>query len=200
MIELQPIAEVQTPLEAMLGQLEDPWLRSNILKRLAQKDLWQELAALGSVLRLRDRAPAHPDLIPQLIQGIKVALDPLDRDPRLWATKLDKAQIDTIGDLLLAELDLLTAFLDDLKRTFNPEGFLWLHQFESLLERREDVAGVHTFLVEHGTAEPTGLVINMFDHEALRFVRSFPVEIAPSSERLARVRRLDPTAWWGFPP
>jgi hypothetical protein len=166
---------------------EERWLRHEVDARLAHDDSWQNVVAAGLLARLAAPAAA-------VWTGNRPP-EPLAR-ARQWAREMTPDQRDTLGALLLAEVDRLLVVLESLTETLECEDPGWQADLRDLCLARDDVEGARLLLMEGGDAgRGTGLVM-VLDTAGGAFVRSLPVQLRVSDERLRHVARFDPTAWW----
>ena len=195
---------LQPPFQEWLDTCTDAWMRDEVAGRATRPDAWQQVAAVGLLTRLREDArAASTEAGPPSMRPEALAV-------RQWFRALDPELWKDVELLLKAELTLLEADLDDLRSDMEPTDPHWLRHLGRFLAGRDDVEGVRVLLLDawrvhsarsfEPTAErPALALVSEFDQAARPFIRMLPRLPPTDDERLRRVRRHDPAAWWAWP-
>jgi hypothetical protein len=186
---VEPLAAISSPV-AEWAAAREPWLRDEITRRLARRDPWQTAVATGLFARLA--IPVDAALAATAVHE-DLAL------PRRWARALEPAAVETLVDLLDAEVQRLLAEVSDLSRAMACDDPGWRAAVLDLCRARDDLEGVRVLLNETLAAERVASMTMVIDAAANRFVQSLPAELALGDTRLERVAILDPEAWWVRP-
>ncbi|MBN1548391.1 MAG: hypothetical protein JW902_17205 [Syntrophaceae bacterium] len=191
-IAVEPFSKIESPVGNWIISINDSWLVDEIQRNIDQNDAWCSAVATGLYARFIE-TPSLSDFVDQTLAGRPNEQLVL---PRIWARNLSEADCRTIEDLGFAEVDLLSHKVEDLELRLDPEDKIWRGDLLELCERRDDLEGVRILLNETGKADRLSSTIEDLDEEAQLFISSMPVSVRLDNERLARVAKIDPAAWW----
>lgn len=194
-VRIDAPSDIISPAEEWCATCDDDWLVEQVRGRLVLHDPWQHGVAAGLYARLFE--PQSRLRVRELLDRMR-AREP-DQDlaaPRLWARSLSAAQLATLEELALVEIDRSYASLSDLEETMAPDEAAWREDLLAVCHQRDDVESVRVLLREAGCGELITAALDALDCEGELLVSSIPRIIRLRDERLRRVLLRDPTAWW----
>ena len=202
--DLVPLAP---PWDEWLTGCRDKWLVSRLQDRIALQDTWQQITAVGVLMRLRDDARVQPaaDGTPRLTDASLA--------PRRWFRRLNAIRILEIESLLDSEIILLEEDLSSLRSEWAPFDEAWRIALLRLLRSRDDIESVRVLLLDAHVARQSAVSspdeawpepeaeasVRAFDRRARTFLRALPPDLALADPCLLRVKSWDPAAWWAAP-
>jgi hypothetical protein len=199
---VEPLASIDAPpLEAWISELgEDEWLSGAVADYARRCTSWATACAVGLFGRLRqvDRSVARA-AVEALLAGRG---DPVADRPWRWAHELTAAQVDTLWDLAILNTERLRDLADEILGSLDdgesPDVMSPTVEqtYRELTLQRDDVECVLRLLRETSAPAPDAIVEEL-DADGLALSLSLPRwDWRQEDERLRRVSKIDPNAWW----
>lgn len=187
-----PQEPLESPLRAWGHTCHDSWLRGEIDARLRQGDSWSHAVAVGLYARLLEepRPRGEHRSLAELLD------DPRIRAPREWGRDLSlgwQAHLEGRG---VEEAHALRRRLETLEECPEPEEEAWDRELLDACHVRDDLESVWTLLVQAGSGARLEAALAGIDWQGARLLAAVdPPPVLPD-ERLRRVGRGLPDAWW----
>ena len=197
--DLPPLAALDAPIADWCADCDDTWLADAVASRAASQDPWNDAVAVGMYRRLHE--PSSADSAAQAVEDLLAGrVSPQTGPPLAWLDGMTTAQLQTVEDLALAEVDLIHAQIEQLGRDVVPDSEEWREDLLEILHRRDDLEGVRGILFERDRSTRLNAALTALDAIGSRFVGTTP-DVAPfDDERLNRTWLRDASAWWAFVP
>ena len=191
-VQVDPLAEVDAPVEEWLRDCSDQWLAAQVRERLAVADPWEHIVAAGLYARLLETSPERRAGDAESVLAGSAPAEIMR--PLMWAHNLEREQIDTLRRLARAEIELISQDIEALAEHGDLFKSVWRDSLLDLCHRRDDVECVWRLLP--GDDDTLAVDLAELDEQGERFIIASPVRIEIPDERLWRVRLSDPEAWW----
>jgi hypothetical protein len=197
-IEIRALTSVEAPVSEWLTHSQDSWLNKTVADYLERGDSWSLCVGAGLFARLRSPEPNMvADLYKKLMNGERDVASAL---PREWARTLKPDQLRTMEALALSEIEWVHQAVEALPQHLSPDVERWEADWFELCHRRDDLEGVRLLLDEGGEGNRLAVALASLDREGKLLVRSLPRRDLRLDERMTRVAKADPAAWWSGIP
>lgn len=171
----------------------DQWLQREAEVRASRGSLWDVAVAVGLAARLLE--PDSPERRRALISDVRTrrVVEALAA-PRLWARARSKPELDALERTAGAEAAVIAKAMPALADAVDPDDPVWADAQLVLRHRRDDLEGVRLLLHEATGEDRIGALLEDVDRTGETWSLSLPA--LDGDERLHRVSRVDPDAWW----
>ena len=188
------VENVTSPVGEWARESIDGWLSEEIRVRLDHGGTWSAVVATGMFARLERLSEGRArEIVTNQLAG---ALDDRAARPWRWVRSLSLRQLEAIESLTLAETDILHRFMDDALRAVALDDPNWCEDIREICHRRDDVECAWRLLSEVGTGRRIRSLVAQLDATGDAFFAGLRGKLALEDERLKRVAREQPDAWW----
>jgi hypothetical protein len=193
---IAPLVGIEAPVMDWLQNVSDTWVVAEAKRLVESRTSWCQVVAAGLIARHVEppRGVAAREAVGRLLHG---EVDPIVAAPRAWARTLTRAQLQTIEDLALSEVDVIQLDLQELLPAVHENREGWQQRWHRLCQRRDELEDVRLILHEANADHVLSDALLDIDQEGEALRLSVPWTTALEDERATRVAAGDPFAWWG---
>ena len=194
---LPAMPSFESPVRRWASESGDAWVAALVESHLAVGDAWHDAVAAGACSRLREFP--DPALRRRVVEAaLRGTVDEIAAAPQRWAASLTTEQATALAELVSVESDMVHASLEDLDESLAYDDDGWNARLLDVLHRRDDIESV-LHLLAQGHESTAGAVrdcVGVLDDAGDAFTAGLPRSVTFDDERLRRVARCAPAAWW----
>lgn len=198
LVSIPELAPINAPEWLHPGSAAAGWLRLALEQHLQQDDSWHNVVAAGLYARFAPYVGSGGEASVAAARNWQApAVQTQLALPRNWFRRdLKPQEHETVDLLLMAEIDHLFFEIENLREEMACDHPDWQAGVLELCRARDNIEGVRILFNETTFGPRVTRALEPLDAEATTFLRSIPVKLRLTDERLRSVAEFDAEAWW----